>query len=136
MKSTKKIKEGKFNDRPLTVQEFKEFRGAIGKLNWLQESTRPDLSYDTLSLSMKNRCATVGDLKKMNKVIRKAKEGANELRIHYKKIHKFENLQIHGYANASYRTQDGNTTSIKGRILFLTNEKRASPILWKSKKIS
>ena len=61
------------------MQEYKEFRGPIGKLNWLQESTRPDLSYDTLSLSMRNRSATVGDLKK---VIRKAKEGANESKIH------------------------------------------------------
>ena len=56
-----KIENGRDNDRPLTVQEYKEFRGAIGKLNWLQESTRLDLSYDTLSLSMKNRSATVGE---------------------------------------------------------------------------
>ena len=28
-----KIENGKNNDRPLTVQEYKEFRGAIGKLN-------------------------------------------------------------------------------------------------------
>ena len=64
-----KIGDGRSNDVPLTTQELKEFRRAIGKLNCLQESTRPDLSYDTLSLSMKNRDATVGDLKKMNKVI-------------------------------------------------------------------
>ena len=76
-----RIENGKDNDRPLTVQEYKEFRGAIGKLNWLQESTRPDLSYDTLGLSMKNRSATEGDLKKMNKVIRKAKVGADESKI-------------------------------------------------------
>ena len=62
----------------------KEFRGAIGKLNWLQESTRPDLRYDTL----KNRTTMMGDLKKMNKVIRKAKEGADESKIQYKKIDK------------------------------------------------
>ena len=94
-----KIENGKDNDRPLTVQEYKEFRGAIGKLKWQQESTRPDLSFDTLSLSMKNRSATVRDLKKMNKVIKKAKAGADESKIRYKKIDKFENLQIHGYAN-------------------------------------
>ena len=87
-----KIENGRDNDRPLTVQEYKEFRGAIGKLNWLQESTRLDLSYDTLSLSMKNRSATVRDLKKMNKVIKKAKVGADESKIRYKKINKFENF--------------------------------------------
>ena len=85
---------------------------------------------------MKNRSATVGDLKKMNKVIKKAKAGADESKIRYKKIDKFENLQIHGYADASLKTQDGKTQSVEGRILFLTNGKKASPILWKSKKIS
>ena len=87
-----KMENGRDNDRPLMVQEYKEFRGAIGKHNWLQESTRPDLSYDTLSLSMKNRSATVRDLKKMNKVIKKAKVGADESNIRYKKINKFENF--------------------------------------------
>ena len=72
------VEIGKDNNRPLTALEFKEFRGAIGKLSWLQESTRPDLSYNTLSLSKKNRCATVGDIKKMNEVIRKAIEGTDE----------------------------------------------------------
>ena len=90
-----KIENGKDNDRPLTRQEYKEFRGAIGKLNWLQESTRPDLSYNTLRLSMKNRNATLGDLKKMNKVIKKAKAGAYESKVRYKQIDKFENLQKH-----------------------------------------
>ena len=72
----------------------------------------------------------------MNKVIRKAKEGADESKIQYKKINKFKNLQIHGYADASFKTQDGKTRSVEGRILFLTNGRKASQILWKSKKIS
>ena len=41
-------------------------------------------------------------------------------------------MQIHGYADASFKTQDGKTQSVEGRILFLTNGKKASPILWKS----
>ena len=45
-------------------------------------------------------------------------------------------MQIHGFADASFKTQDGRTRSVEGRILFLTNGKKASPILWKSKKIS
>ena len=45
-------------------------------------------------------------------------------------------MQIHGHADASFKTQDGKTRSVEGRILFLTNGRKASPILWKSKKIS
>ena len=44
----------------------------------------------------------MGALKKMNKVIKKAKAGADESKIRYKKIDKFEKLQIHGYADASF----------------------------------
>ena len=79
---------------------------------------------------MKNRNATVGDLKKMNKVIRKAKRGAAESRIHYK------NLKIHRYADTTFKTQDNKVRSVDGRILFLTNGERASPILWNSKNIA
>ena len=39
------------NKRPLTREEYKLFRGVTGKLNWLAEMTRPDLSYDCLNLS-------------------------------------------------------------------------------------
>ena len=62
--------------RPLNKKEYKDFRGAIGKLNWLQGQTRPDLSYDNLNMSMKAKNAKVHDVNKINKIIRKAKEGS------------------------------------------------------------
>ena len=55
------------NKRPLTREEYKQFRGATGKLNWLAEMTRPDLSYDCLNLSCHTKSATVGDIKDANK---------------------------------------------------------------------
>ena len=89
----------------MTKEEFKQFRGAIGKLNWQQESTRPDLSYNKLSISMKNKSAMISDLKKMNKIIRKTKKEAEESRIHYKRINNFKNQMIHGYADAIFMTR-------------------------------
>ena len=53
------VPDKKNTERELTLEEYKMFRGAIGKLNWLQESTRPDLSFDNLNMSMKNKNATV-----------------------------------------------------------------------------
>ena len=122
-------------ERPLDKNEYKLFRGAIGKINWLQGSTRPDLSYDNLALSMKNKSATVADLNKANKVIKKVKDSAEESKVLFPRIDDFENLEIHAYADASYRTQDEKTRSVEGRIIFLTNGKKAAPLLWKSKKI-
>ena len=120
----------------MTKEEFKQFRGAIGKLNWQQESKRPDLSYNKLSISMKNKSAMISDLKKMNKIIRKTKKEAEESRIHYKRINNFKNQMIHGYDDASFMTQDNKVSSVEGRMLFLTNGDKASKILWKSKKIA
>ena len=110
--------------------------GAVGKLNWLQEATRPDLSFETLILSLKNKHATVGDINKLNKVIRKAKEEAESSKIQYGRKADFKNLKIYGYADASFKTQDDRVRSVEGRILFLTNGTRASPIFWKAKKIA
>ena len=104
-------------------------------MNWLQGATRPDVSFDNLNMSMKTRNATVADINKINKVIRKAKSKAEESVIRYKHIDKFENLQIFGYADASYKTMDEKVRSVEGRVIFLTNGDRASPLLWKSKKI-
>ena len=38
-----------------------------------QESTRPDLPYNMLNRSMKNKNAKVSDLKKINKIVRKGR---------------------------------------------------------------
>ena len=131
-----KIPDKKNTERELTKDEYKKFRGAVGKLNWLQEATRPDLSFDNLNMSMKTKNATVADVNKLNKVIKKAKEGAEESAIRYKHIDSFENLKIFGYADASYKTMDDKVRSVEGRVIFLTNGERASPLLWKSKKIA
>ena len=84
---------------------------------------------------MKNKNATVGDLNKMNKIIKKAKEGAEDSKINFGRIDDFENLKIYGFSDASYKSVDDKVRSVEGRILFLTNGDKASPIMWKSKKI-
>ena len=84
---------------------------------------------------MKNKHATVGDVNKMNKIIKKAKEEAEESKIVFKRIGDFSSLKIFGFSDASYKTVDEKVRSVEGRLLFLTNGEEASPILWKSKKI-
>ena len=45
----------------LTKAELKEYRKYTGKLSWLAQGTRPDLSYSVLDLSKKNNSATISD---------------------------------------------------------------------------
>ena len=58
-------------ERPLTKDEFKLYRGATGKLIWLNEITRPDLSFDSLSLSYNNKSAKVKHILEANKIIKR-----------------------------------------------------------------
>ena len=53
---------------PLTALEMKVYRKYNGKLMWLAENCRPDLSFTALSMSQKTSTATVADLKKINKI--------------------------------------------------------------------
>ena len=123
------------NKRALTKEEYKKFRGATGKLNWLAEMTRPDLSYDCLNLSCHTKSATIGDIKEANKAIRKAKSYPGE--IHYGRIGDLNNLKVLGISDASYLKQEERTKSLMGRMIFLSTqlEENVAPIVWKAKTI-
>ena len=55
MNSLKDIKEIRKADRDeeLTKLEMKEYRKMAGKISWLVDGTRPDLSYTALTMSQK-----------------------------------------------------------------------------------
>ena len=123
------------NKRPLTKDEYKKFRGVTGKLNWLAEMTRPDLSYDCLDLSCHTKSATIGNMKDANKAIRKAKALKGEIR--YGRIGDLSKVKILGISDASYLKQEDKTKSVMGRMIFLSSheEDRVAPIMWKTKTI-
>ena len=82
---------------------------------------------------MKTKNAKVSDVNKINKIVRKAKE--EECLVKFGRVDKFENLKIIGFGDAAYKKMDDQTRSVEGRVIFLSNGTRASPLLWKSRKI-
>ena len=120
-------------NRELNLKEYKQFRGIVGKLQWLSEGTRPDLAYDTLSMSMKTKHAKVADMRKLNKIVKKAREGDSV--VTFKKVGKMEDLKIIAMSDASFKSVDDKVRSVEGRVIFLSDGVRASPLEWKSKKI-
>ena len=84
---------------------------------------------------MKSKHATIADANKINKIIRKAKQEAENSKIVFRIIGDYKDLKIIGFSDASYKTVDDKVRSAEGRLLFLTDGERAAPILWKSKKI-
>ena len=57
-------------DEELNKEQYEQFRGLFGKLSLLQTQTKPDMSFNTLEMSMKHKNATV---MKIKKIVRKAK---------------------------------------------------------------
>ena len=121
---------------PLDREEYKKFRGAIGKLSWIAEQSNPSIAFDTLELSFHNKKATVADLKKTNKIIRKAKQSKDVVR--FSKIGKYESLKILAISDGSYCKLENKVRSVSGKFVFLTisEETIVAPIIWKSKTIS
>merc|ERR1712237_220417 len=78
------IRKGK--EEPLTKEEMKVYRKITGKVAWIAENTRPDLSFTAFALSERNQEATIADLKKLNHVIQKIK--SRPAKIMYKKVGK------------------------------------------------
>ena len=121
--------------RPLNREEYKLYRGLVGKLTWLSEMTRPDLCYDTLELATQSKNATVSDLRKINKTVDKAKKSNGVVK--YSKIGKFDDLKILAISDGGLNRMENRTLSVMGKSVFLSNreETRVAPLLWKSKTI-
>ena len=56
------IRKVEDRNKPLTKEEMKLYRKMTGKIAWLANSTRPDLCYQALQMSKKNKEATILDL--------------------------------------------------------------------------
>jgi hypothetical protein len=104
-------------DKSLTKDEFKSFRGASGKLQWLAEMTRPDLSYDCLEMSSHGKDATKKDLKAINKIIKKAKEHGSTIK--YSKVGEFEDLKFLAVTDGAYLKLEQKTQEFDGEIPIL-----------------
>ena len=129
------IKNDDNDKRSLNREEFKLYRGLVGKLTWLSEMTRPDLSYDTLELAGHNKDATVASMRKINKTVDKAKKTKGVVK--YSRIGTFSDLKILAISDGGLNRMEDRTLSVMGKTLFLSNqeETRVSPLLWKSKTI-
>jgi len=119
-------------DEKLTRAELKEYRKYTGKISWLSQGARPDLSYSALMLAKKNNSATISDLRNINKIVGKVKKEENK--VVYGRVGDKESLQVIGVVDASYKSDE---KSIGGMLVMIVDERMtvASPLMWKSKQI-
>ena len=120
------------NNDPLTKTEYKVFRKYAGKIQWSAENVRPDLVFVGLNMSMKNNDATMGDLKKVNRIVKKVKSRGSKMK--FGKIGKERDLKMYGLGDASYKCD---SKSMEGNLILLGNsiKEKEAPIYWKTKTI-
>ena len=118
---------------PLAGKEITIFRSMVGMLNWVVQSTRPDLAFDMIDLSTKFKCSTKDDLKRIFKIIIKLKEQKSE--ILFPGLGDYNNWKIVMFSDASYGNLSGGVDSCGGFLIFLTGQNKSCPIVWKSGRV-
>ena len=76
----------------------------------------------------------VPDMKKLVKIIRKAKEG--DVTSTFKRIARLDDLKIIAMSDASFRSMDGKVRLVEGSVIFLSDGINTSLLDWKARKIS
>ena len=57
-------------NEPLTKLEMKEYRKMTGKITWLANNSRSDLSFTALQMSKNNKEATISDVRDVSRVLK------------------------------------------------------------------
>ena len=118
-------------DMPLNENEIHQYRSVVGQLNWVGTQTRPDISFDVCSLSMRFGKCTVGDLMEANKVIKRVK--TDQVRVFLPVLR--EGVYLECYSDASFANL-GDCGSQGGFVIFLADKDgHRCPIVWKSRKV-
>ena len=117
----------------LGKKELHEYRALVGQLNWLGTQTRPDVSFDVCELSTVLNTATVDDVLRLNKVVKKLKQ--RRVTLQFKPLDCADGYTIECYSDASFGNLPGGGSQ-GGFVIFLVDSHGAkSPLAWQSKKV-
>ena len=124
-------KRSQRKEMPLNEEETHQYRSVVGQLNWIGTQTRPDISFDVCSLSMRFGKCTVGDLIDANKVVKRVK--TDQISLFFPVL--TGNVYLECYSDASFANLS-DCGSQGGFIIFLADESgNKCPIMWKSRKV-
>ena len=100
----------------LSRQEIKEFRKIAGKISWLANSTRPDISFIVLLMSKKNNTVNISNLRYIKRILKKVRE--RDSKIKFKRIGGKDDLMIVGIGDVSLKSEE---KAVGGVFLFIMN---------------
>ena len=108
---------------------------AIGKLNWIALSTRPDLQFDSLELSMNINEAKFERLKRANKIYKRAREETYDVKLNFLRMPIPNMVKLLVFTDASFGNLQDKIRSTEGRITFLKVGDNIYPLAWKARKL-
>ena len=117
----------------LIQKRLRSFRALVGMLNWIVQTTRPDLYFDLVDLSTRFGSGTVEDLNRVRKILVKLKAEKSELV--FPDLGSFSEWKIVAYTDASLGNLNSGVNSCGGMVVFLVNSDRAAAVSWRSGKI-
>ena len=112
-----------------------EFRSVVGRIGWVSNSTRPDLSYDCLVLSMKLENATLRDMRLACKTVKKMKAEGTQMK--FVELGSLTRWTLQGFGDAGFKSLPDKTSSCGGHVILLSNKDdgRACVLDWESRKL-
>ena len=102
---------------PLTMMEMKLYRKMTGKISWLAENCQPNLCFYAHDMSKKKSNATLGDLMKVNRIVKKVKGRSSK--VVFSRVGDVDELIVFGIGDASYKSDE---KAIGGDFVFLGNK--------------
>ena len=94
-------------------------RSVLGQINWLQSRTQPHICYFFPRCASAAAAPTIGDVRKLNKLVRTIKATPVELKFWPLQ----GNLRILGFPDASYRNNE-DKSSQRAHCIFIAQEKK------------
>ena len=101
-----------------------QFRSALGQINWLQARTQFQSCYQFSRCASAAAAPTIGDVRAINKLVRKIRSQDVVLRFWPLKG---DNLRIIGYPDAAFRN-NADHSSQRGQVIFLTEGRKSGTV--------
>ena len=101
----------------------REHRSLLGKLQWLQLQSRPDLSYEVNRAAQRSSAPTIADAPALNAISLRAQRSSGTTLGYPRGVINVSSAQLVTYGDAAFANMEGSKSQC-GVIVFLTHEPR------------
>ena len=120
-------------DDKLTDKEKKQLRSICGQLLWATSQTRPDVSYESCSVSNSQKKPTVQSLVDANRAVRHLK--SYDLKMRYPALGNVNEIEVLAYGDATHASLPSGESQGANIIFMSGGNGNVAPVTWRSRKL-